>query len=538
MKISHTFATALLICTMILPSSVAASDNTTAASLPLIDDNMIQMPLKSVLCLALKNNLDISFAALQPDIASTDVMRENSAYDTLLTSQFSKYRENRQVGSALMGSGSSAEIFQEQFDFEAKLQKKFKPGTMAELKLSHEEYQTDTPFMGLNPEYSGELVLSLTQPLLRDFGIDIGTSLIRIAALNLAISENEFKKNVMDILFQVESYYWDLYFRIEDLKSKEQSLKRAEDLLREFKIRIEAGTLAPIEIYQAEAEVALRMQEVIVARSDVKSAEDNLKAALNLYQDERYWNVVIVPTDSPDAEHIVPDLTQSVTTAFEHRPDFKQAKLGLKAANIQVKYSRNQTLPRIDLIGSIGSNGLAGRPQDTSGVFGAFFRSELSPWEGHWDDVYDGIGDKDHYSYMVGVKIEFPLENRLAKSQHSRAKVQAAQSVISLKNKETGIINEVRDAVRQILTSQQVIDAAVASLKMSKEKLKAEEKKYKVGMSTTHDVLEFQAELARAESTLALAQTQHNKAVANLARVKGTLIEEKGLVMQNPPDEQ
>ncbi len=139
--------------------------------------------------------------------------------------------------------------------------------------------------------------------------------------------------------------------------------------------------------------------------------------------------------------------------------------------------------------------------------------------------------DGDFYSYSFGLKLEFPLENRLAKSQYSKARVQAAQAITSLKNRENIIINEVRAAIRLINTSNKVIETAIASLDLAREKLKAEEKKYKVGMSTTHDLLEFQEDLAKAESTLAYAQTEHAKSIANLQRVTGVLVEAKGLMM-------
>ncbi len=176
-----------------------------------------------------------------------------------------------------MGAGDTT-TFQNTSDLETGLQKKFTAGTLAELKLINTKSETDNDFAGLDPEYSGEVELSLTQPLLKDFGISIGESQIRIAKLNFEISENEFKQNVMDILYQVESNYWDLMFRIEDLISKKKSLQSAEDLEREFKIKIEAGALAPIEIYQAKAEVALRSEKVIVAEALVKRAEDELKS--------------------------------------------------------------------------------------------------------------------------------------------------------------------------------------------------------------------------------------------------------------------
>jgi len=540
MKISRKI-TALTIFAFLYLVPFAISADETAYTEPSeavldIKDQKISLPLKSTLILALKNNLNIKFMSLTPQTAETDILREKGAFDILFSSQLLKTQSREQVANSLMGSESGATLFSDYVNFEGGLQKKFSAGTLAELKLTHQEAQSDLEFMGLNPEYTGEIALSLTQPLLKDFGISIGTSQIRIAKLNFESSENEFKKNVMDVLYQIESSYWDLAFRIADLVSKEKSLKRAEDLLREFKIRIEAGSLAPIEIYQAEAEVALRTQEVIVAKAQVEAAEDKLKSGLNLYEDEKFWNISIIPADKPVIEKNAQSLPDNIAVALEKRPDFKQAKLNLEASNIQVKYAKNQTLPRIDLIASVGTSGLAGSPQDTSSAFlpdflGNLFPSDLSPWGGHWDDVYDGMAHGDYYQYSIGVKIEFPLENRIAKSQYNRARVQKIQSLTSIKNTENTIINEVRDAVRSVNTTIKVIDSAVASLRLANEKLKAEEKKYKVGMSTTHDILEFQEDLAMAESNLAFAQAEHRKAMANLARVKGILLEEKGLTL-------
>ncbi len=141
------------------------------------------------------------------------------------------------------------------------------------------------------------------------------------------------------------------------------------------------------------------------------------------------------------------------------------------------------------------------------------------------------MADGDFYSYTIGIKIEFPIENRLAKSQYSKARVKVAQSLTSLKNRENIIINEVRDAVRLVRTTSKVIDTAIASRRLAEEKLKAEEKKYRVGMSTTHDLLEFQDDLAKAESTLAFAQSEHSKSLANLSRIMGVLLENKGLTL-------
>jgi outer membrane protein TolC len=460
----------------------------------------------------------------------TGIERAKSEYDTLLKSDFIKNRSRQQVGNTLSG-GSATEVYQERYNWNTAVQKRFTPGTSAELKLNNEQYKTDLSFQGLVPQYKSELILSLTQPLLKDFGIDIGTSRIRIANLNQQMSSEQFRQSAMDIMYRIELFYWNLYFQNQDLKSKQISLKLAQDLLREIKIKIDAGTLAPVEIYQAEQNVAARQEDIIVSKRRVQDAEDFLKSALNLYEKQQYWNVSIIPEDKPDLTEVHPQLDECIQVALEKRPDFIKSKLDIKASNIQVKYSKNQTLPRIDLVGSIGTSGLAGRPQSTQGVFGPLTGLQKNPYLGHWDDVYDSLGSRDYYSYVIGLKLEIPLENKLARSNYALAKLQEAQAVTELKLKEVTIINEVRDAVREVETNLQRQVTARAILKFSQETLAAETKKYDVGMSTQRDVLDFQDRLQKAMSNLALTESDYARSVSNLARAKGILFEEKGLTM-------
>lgn len=496
-----------------------------------IEDNTVSLGLKNALVLGLKNNLDIAFQSYNPQIAETGIMRAESEFDTMLKSDFSKNRVRQQVGNVLAGGTAQPITVQDRYNWNTSVQKKFTPGTAAELKLNNENYKTDLSFQGLVPQYRSELILSLTQPLLKDFGIDINTSLIKIANLNQQMSVEQFRSAVQETLYRIELFYWNLYFQNEDLKSKEISLKLAEDLLREIKIKIDAGTLAPIEIYQAEQNVAARKEDIIVAKRRVQDAEDFLKAALNLYEKEKYWNVSIKPLDKPDLTQVHPNTEECIKVALEKRPDFIKTQLDLKASNIQVKYTKNKTLPRIDLVGSIGTSGLAGRARDTRGVFGPLTGTQKNPWSGHWDDVYDSLGSRDYYSYLIGLKLEIPLENKLAKSDYAQAKLQQAQAVTETKLKEVTIINEVRDAVREIETNIQRLATARALLKSSQETLDAEKKKFDVGMSTERNVLDFQDRLQKAMSNMAMTEADYSRSLTNLLKVQGILIEGKGLSM-------
>jgi outer membrane protein len=512
-----------------LPGFICALENTDGV-VTIPEDNRVELPLKSVILLALKNNLQIAFESLKPGLSETDIMGEESFYDPNVSLQYSKTRDVNQVGNFLSGAGNDT-VYTESHDLELGVTKNFVMGTSAELRWTGSDSVSDFLFQTLNPQYKSELNISLTQPLLRDFGIAVGKSMIKIANLNFKISKSQFKGSVIDILYQIEEYYWSLFFQLEDLEAREKSLKLAEDLLRQHKIKIEAGTLAPVEIYQAEAEVAERKQDLIIARDLVRDTEDKLKSALNFYEQERYWDLVIIPADEPRSEVIKEDLREGIKEAFAYRPDYTQAKLDIESKNIMVKYTKNQVLPRVDLLGTIGTMGLGGRTNQEATSFGGGGGAVTDPWARHWDDVADSMASGDFYNYTVGLKIEFPLGNKYAKSQYSRAKIQAAQAVTYLKDVENIVINEVREAVRQVDTDLESIEATKASFKFSKEKLKAEEKKYEVGLSTTHDLLEFQDDVARAASRFALARANYEKSLANLARVKGVLLEEHDIVI-------
>ena len=500
-------------------------------TLSFIKGNIIELPLKSVIFLALKNNLQIAFESLGPNVSETDIVREESVYDPNVSLQFGKDRRVTQAGNFLAGAGEPS-IYQQSWDLEVDVMKKFVTGTSAELKWNSSDSKTDFLFQALVPEYRSELNLSLTQPLLKDFGIDVGKSMIKIASLNFKISQDQFKNRVIDILHEINRLYWSLYFQMKDYEAREHSLKLAEDLLREFKIKIEAGTLAPIEIYQAEAEVATRKEDLIIALDLLRDTEDTLKTALSFYEKEQYWDLAIIPVDEPRSTAVKEDLMESLKVAFQYRPDYNQAKMDIEARKIMVKYTKNQVLPRVDLFGTIGTMGLGGRGNPDAIDFAGGGNAEAArSFSTHWDDVADHMASGDFYNYTIGLKIEFPLGNRFAKSQYSRAKVEALRAATYLKDLENNVINDVRMAIRQVATDFERIQAAKASLRLSVEKLKAEEKKYAVGLSTAHDLLEFQQDLARAKSREARSLADYEKDLTSLARAKGVLLDEYNITI-------
>ena len=172
--------------------------------------------MKNVIVLALKNNLEIAIASLSPGIAETDIMREESVYDPNFSLQYGKDRRVTQSANELTGAGADS-VWQQNWDLDMDIMKKFVTGTSAELRWNTNEAKTDFVFQQLVPQYKSELNLSLTQPLLKDFGTSVGKSMITIANLNFKISESQFKNRVMDIIYQIQNIYWNIYFQREDL---------------------------------------------------------------------------------------------------------------------------------------------------------------------------------------------------------------------------------------------------------------------------------------------------------------------------------
>jgi outer membrane protein TolC len=495
------------------------------AILEQIEKKEIPITLKASLQLALRNNLEIAIERVNPEISEQRVVQEKSVFDPTASARLSKDRSVRQTASALALPPQN-EV--EDLNWDAGISGKWTTGAETDLRFTNNRNDTNSVFADLNPTYGSDLVLSLTQPLLKDFGIGVNKAQIRIATNNREITEFQFRDNVMAILFDVESTYWELVYAMEELKVKQESLRLAEDFLKITQRKVDVGILPPVEILQAEAERAAREEGVITAEDNLLDAEDRLRNILNLTEDPRYWDVRLLPLDAPLLADEIADLNAQLMQAIERRPDLQQAKIDVENRNIQLKYSRNQLLPRIDVVASLGVSGIAGDAQPvTSGVGPPVF----SPFDGNYSDALEELKSGDYYDYTIGIQVEYPLGNRYAKSELVVADLEKRKALFALKSLENQMIREVREAFRQIETNRKRIAAAEAARKLAEERLRTETRRFELGLATSHDVLEFQEKLTIAKSNELRARIDYRESLANLERVKGTLLESKGVVL-------
>jgi len=481
---------------------------------------VIPLGLCEVVARALASNLDIAVERFVPDIRDSEVLIAKGEFDPIFRVDYS-YSEAEVPQSSVEGLATSAGTTEtHENELTGSLFGKLISGAEYNLVFDRQfsqfiRHDAFDPVLGPlgtieDPwEYVLDTYVEVTQPLLRDFGLNANLAGIRIARAQRSISLYDFRQNVIDIIAEVQRAYWNLVLAIENLRVTENSLVLARDLLRENRIRLEVGTMSVLEVIEAEAGVAQREEGVIVSRSLVKDAEDNLKRLLNLSRDSDEWNVIIVPTDKPVILEEEFSLSDQIEIALENRPDYKSSLTQVESDRINVQFARNQTLPVVDMLG----------------------RYEFQAVDNDLNNALDDIGTGESPSWQAGLTLEYPIGNRAAKGNYEAARLTEQQSMLVSENLRLLIIVDVRQAIRSIETSLKSIQASRKTTEFSQRSLEAEQKKLEVGISTSHDVLEFLDALIDAQRREAIARVNYRLALVNLAAATGTILERSNIVI-------
>ena len=398
----------------------------------------------------------------------------------------------------------------------AGIEQRLQTGTRLNLQLLQEHItsneQSANPLSAsrfVNPSEEVRATLSITQPLLRNRGVDVNRTRIRVAQTNQEISENVLKDRVIGVVFRVQQLYWDLVFRLQELEVRRLSLKLARDLLQQTRIQVAVGTLPQLAIIEGEAGVAAREEAVIVAENDVHTVEDRFKELLNLHERGRGREVLILPTDLARFTLEEIDIAKALEAAFEHRPDYRKTKLEIESRTLNERFTRNQLLPTVDLEGRVGLNGL----------------------DRGMGDAFNNFASGDFVSYQIGFAFRYPLGNQAAKSRSTRARLEVEQAKVSLERVEQRILVEVREAVRNVETNIKRVSVTAGARELAQKKLEAEEKKLAVGLSSVRELLRFQDDLSREQSSEIRALTDYNISLANFDRARGTSLNRLDIII-------
>ncbi|MFZ2055585.1 MAG: TolC family protein [Candidatus Aminicenantales bacterium] len=487
------------------------------------------LSLQDCILIAMKNNLGIQSAVLSPRLSEIQVAWAKEKFLPRLS-----FGHSRQSNSSASYSFiDAAETVTSRYnDVSASVSQAVPTGGALSVSLSSYKSESNRSFQTINPRYGSTLSFSFSQPLLRNFGSKISRREIIISQNNRDISESHLQSVLLDTVFTVEQAYWNLIYAIENLKVMQQSLELARDLLLKNKREVEVGMVAPIEILSAEAEVATREADILQAEIAVTNSEDLLKTIINIEVAEEGEPVPIQPSDEPIQEAIEVSLDEALKIALSNRPDLQIARIGLKNKEINVAYTKNQTLPDLNIYTSYWSPGISGTQllyQDDNPLTGVIVGQVPG---GAGAALSDAVGLK-YSNWQIGLQVSLPVSIFTSRAQYEVSKISYEQALVDLTNLEQRIFLEIRTAVRAVEINYKRVLGYRAARELAQKKLEAEEKKLKVGLTTNYVVLQYQRDLANTKTAELKALIEYNLALAYLDKSLGTGLKNKNINFSN-----
>jgi outer membrane protein TolC len=363
-------------------------------------------------------------------------------------------------------------------------------------------YKKNSVATTLGSYWESMLNLSLSQPLLKNFGRDSTELNIRVAELSKDASVKRFKTKLLTVVAQVNSEYFLLHSLKEDLVSKRTSLELAQRILKETEARVKAGVLPAMEILNAQFGVSSREKDTIDAEKAVKDQEDILRVLLQLD-----GSAEIIPTDAPNRTEYTLNEDDAIKKALSGRPELDDLKFQLISSEIQTRVLKDRTLPDLSLTSSVGLMGLG----DTYGR------------------DFERLGSTDYPVWSVGLKLDYPLGNQSAENDFRKSKLLTEQIRTQLKALNSSLTSEVRTAIRAVTSSYKQLDVADRGRAYAEERLKAYLKKSEVGLATNKDVLDVENDLSAARTNQIKAQVAYTNALSQYWKSTGELLDREGI---------
>lgn len=487
-----------------------------------------ELPLAEALTLGITRNLDLAATRMNVPVRSEDVALGLSAFDPLFTAQVYSGEVKNMTGGILTGmeyerNGS--------LGASAGLSKRFDFGMQSSLAVETSRTTNNSLVDALDPNYRNRVVLNLTQPLLRDYGRDVNTA-------NIRISKNRVKQAGYGVLdaaqrvgLAVEKAYWSLSAAQELVALRIESRKLARDLVEFNEKRLAKGLISITEKAEAESAAAAREEQVIAARQQADILGNRLKDLLEIRMGDAMFGKNLQAAPLPPATGAAPSLEEAVGAAMEGRPDLLARRLAVADQDIRISYLKNQKHPRIDLVLTLGANGLSGGDRPAA-LFGPPIHS---PLVGDYGDSLSSLADVDGYEWKAGVVFSQPIGNRAAKARERQAESEKTQAVYAAKRLEGTVETEVADALVEVKRSRERVAASASAVALARETLDQEMKRLSGGLTDSFHVLRYQDDLVSAQVRHVQALADYNTGLANLYRAMGENLSRRGIEAEEGP---
>lgn len=485
----------------------------------------LHLSIEEAIAIALERNLDLLVSRNSYQDSVFGVQDARGFFDLQLTAGVSASDDESPTVSELEGADVLA---QEGRQWSLGLAQPTPIGGEASLDWVNSRLETNDEFAIINPAFQSGLTLGYTQPLLEGFGRTVARNEILVAQQNREIGRGQFEAQVIATAQEVANAYWGLVEARQQLGVAQEALALAEELHEQNKIRVDVGTLAPLELVQSEAGVATQREEIIRARTAVGDAADQLRLLLNLEQGP-LWTAELIPETEPSTEPIEIDLQGALATARQDRVELAIQEASVEQAHLGVAVARSFFRPRLDLNLSYTYSGVGGDVLNPdTGV--------ITP--GGFSDALDQVTGQDFPGWQVGLQFAYPLQNRSGRARRASAEIAVDSAEILYEQLHQQVATEVRSAARNLESAWEQVESARASRRLQERSLEAEQKRFDNGMSTSFQVLQVQNELTAARSREVAATVGYNRAVIEYHRAVGELLETTGIRLVGNEEEE
>ncbi len=475
---------------------------------------LVSLTLEDAVGRALEMNLDIQSARLAPRMQQFSLQAAHAAFSPTLTGSYGYNNSTNQSTSQLDGG---ARTTTQRHSFNTGIEQVVPwYGGRAGLNFQNSRTSTDNRFTTLNPSYRSTVSLDYTQPLLAGLRTDNQRAALQTQEIQGQITQIQLEQRVDNITESVRQAYWGLRAAIEQIEIQRRNLAQAQQLLADNQVRVRLGTMAQIQVIQAEAQVASAEQALLNAEVQWRNQELLFKSLLISGADDPLLYQTINPVDMPTAQDPVVDLQGAIQRALGERTDIRQTRQERRIAEIDLEVTRENRLPDLSLTASYALLGVGGTEFDRSGLGG----TPVLVREGGYLDGINSIAGLDAPTWNLSLSFSMPIGTNAGKANLERARLAMEQRDLAIRGQELAIVTEVTNAGLAVRDTRLQLDAATRSRELAEESAAAETIRFNAGVATNFEVVAAQDALTSARLSELRALINHVNAIAEFERVQ------------------
>jgi outer membrane protein len=480
----------LLMCSFVLSGPARAQDP---------QGRTLALTLDEAVARAIENNPDLAVVRLGTEVEAARVGQSLGAFAPVFSTELGRSSMATPPSNSLAGdAGISVDDWFSSTGVRQRLRLPWGSGNWS-ASWETARTSTDSPLTSFDSSVQSGLQVAFSQPLLRDRTIDAARHQLAIAQRNQISSDLRFREAAAQTTAAVKQAYWTLKAARANVTVQERSLVLAQELARENRLRVDAGQIPPLDLLQAEAEVARRRENLIRATTTAADAEDALRRLIIDPGDPSFWQMRLDPVEKPSSLAALPDIDAAVTRALDHRYDLARAGHDLANATTTVTYLDNQRLPDVRVEASYRSDGLSGTQfLRSGGVPGSIVGTRRF---GVGDSLGQILGG-DYATWSVGLTVTYPIGRSFERASYARAGVERRQAAQRIASLQLEAAESVRRAGRQIQSGAERVEAARVGAALAEQRLQTEQRRFEAGLSTTFLVTQAQRDLLEAEVNL------------------------------------